>query len=57
MEKEKFTCCICGKVFYGYGNNPYPVKDDGRCCDECDELIVIPARIRQLAEISKKEKK
>lgn len=44
------TCCICGEEFIGYGNNPYPVVKDGesRCCDLCDSMVVIPARIRAL---------
>ena len=45
---EKFTCCICGKEFEGWGNNPYPIKEDGRCCDECNNLVIIE-RIKQLA--------
>ena len=44
---EKFTCCICGKEFEGWGNNPYPIKEDGRCCDECNNLVIIE-RIKQL---------
>lgn len=44
-------CCICGKKFVEFGNNPYPVKSEGRCCDECNTTYVIPAR---LAEFSKK---
>lgn len=44
-EKSKETCVICGKEFEGWGNNPYPVKEEGRCCDECNETKVIPARI------------
>jgi len=32
-----------------YGNNAYPVND-GKCCDECDWLVVIPARIRLVME-------
>lgn len=51
---EKFKCCICGREFEGFGNNPYPLcdKDDfeSRCCDECDNLYVIPARIKKLME-------
>ena len=42
------TCCICGKEFIGYGNNPSPVKEEGRCCDECNANVVIPTRIAQL---------
>lgn len=43
---EKKTCCICGKKFGGYGNNPWPVKQDGECCDDCNFTKVIPARIK-----------
>ena len=41
-----YTCCICGKQFVGYGNNPWPVNDDenARCCDPCNIDVVIPAR-------------
>lgn len=42
-------CCICGSVFYGYGNNPAPVKDEGRCCNACDWDYVIPARMEARA--------
>ena len=41
-------CCICGKFFVGYGNNPYPVKESGVCCNECNANKVIPARLRQV---------
>lgn len=37
-------CCICGKSFIGYGNNPAPVKSEGVCCDDCNRLVVIPKR-------------
>jgi hypothetical protein len=41
MEKEKtFRCCICGKTFNGYGNNPAPVKVSGRCCDRCNDIVI-----------------
>lgn len=45
MVKEKNVCCICGKTIEGYGNNPYPVKEEGECCSECNAKHVIPARI------------
>ena len=38
-------CCICGKEFDGWGNNPWPVKDNGECCDECNFEYVIAARL------------
>lgn len=49
MEK-RYTCCICGRVHTGWGNNPWPVvdKDDAECCDECNTTVVIPARIAQV---------
>lgn len=47
MPKYK-TCCICGKTFKGWGNNPWPVMDSGECCDECNFTQVIPARIKRL---------
>jgi len=48
MKKEKHTCCICHKEFFGYGNDPRPVKQMGRCCDHCNQTVVIPARIKEL---------
>ena len=43
---EEKVCCICKRIFYGYGNNAYPLYDD-ICCDECNLEYVIPARIQQ----------
>ena len=45
--KESKICCICGKEFEGFGNNAEPVKS-GRCCDTCDQTVVIPRRIRDM---------
>ena len=45
---SKFVCCICGEETTGYGNNPEPVKHEGRCCDACNRKFVIPARIEEL---------
>lgn len=42
------TCCICGKEYYGMGNNPWPIMDEGECCDECNAMKVVPERIRQV---------
>lgn len=30
----------------GYGNNPVPVIALGKCCDECNQNVVIPARYK-----------
>lgn len=46
-EVEK-VCCICGQLFIGWGNNPWPVRNGGECCDECNREQVIPARLKSL---------
>ena len=48
MKDEVKVCCICGDKFKGWGNNPWPVKEEGQCCDLCNDLKVIPARLRQM---------
>lgn len=41
-EKEHtFVCPICEKTFVGNGNNPYPVADYGRCCDDCNVWVTV----------------
>ena len=52
----EYTCCICGSVCRGWGNNPWPVvKDaDAKCCDECNGTIVIAARLEQMFGKEKK---
>jgi len=42
---EYRTCCFCEDVFQGYGNNPDTESDNDRCCNECNDSIVIPHRI------------
>lgn len=51
LNKIKFSeeriakkCVICSQLFEGLGNNPYPVKRQGQCCDRCNETVVMPAR-------------
>lgn len=46
MEKkeEKKVCCICGKEYEGYGYNPFPVKEEGCCCQSCNYSVVVPER-------------
>lgn len=41
-------CCFCGKPCENeYGNNPWPLSknENDRCCNECNSLKVIPARL------------
>ena len=40
-------CVICGEPIEGYGNNAEPVKK-GKCCDKCNQEVVIPARLKNL---------
>lgn len=49
-RKLKF-CVFCGKRIDGYGNNPAPVKDEGVCCDKCNNTIVLAARIKALKDL------
>lgn len=57
MDNGMKICCICGKEFEGWGNNPYPVVKDenARCCDDCNAMYVIPARIGALSNSNKGE--
>ena len=39
-------CVICdNEIYTEYGHNAEPVKD-GRCCDMCNQTVVIPRRIK-----------
>lgn len=45
LTEDINSCIICGEEFEGYGNNPAPVSEEGRCCDACNLKFVIPARL------------
>ena len=51
-KEEEHICCICGKRFKGYGNNPEPAKtvEEGVCCNACNETVVMRARIEQIMD-------
>ena len=51
---ESKICCICKKLFDGYGNNAEPVCS-GSCCDECNMKEVIPARMKMLDDSSSED--
>ena len=40
-------CCFCGADYGRYGNNAQPLFD-GRCCNNCNTEMVIPARISMM---------
>lgn len=46
-SEEKQICSICGDEFEGWGNNAWPIND-GKCCDSCNYLFVLPERIKNL---------
>lgn len=47
-------CCLCGKECENeYGNNPYPVASEGKCCNDCNATKVIPARFAKAEEDKK----
>lgn len=50
-----FVCCICNKGIDGFGNNPETVGAlkyslDAQCCDECNDTVVVPARLGAMFE-------
>ena len=45
MKTSTTKCVICSQAFTGFGNNPYPVKKNGLCCQDCNFKFVIPQRI------------
>lgn len=47
MHSHLKTCVICKSRFKGYGNNAQPVKE-GVCCDLCNTVRIIPARIKRI---------
>jgi hypothetical protein len=47
-------CSICRKTFEEFGESAWPVNN-GRCCNVCNDLYVIPARIRQMRQEQKPE--
>jgi hypothetical protein len=56
MDKKVKECCICSLEYIGYGNNAAPVKE-GRCCDECNSVMVVPVRIGALMNMTTKSDK
>lgn len=49
-NNNEFVCSICGNKFTGFGNNPWPVTtgDNDRCCNACDDFLVLPARLARM---------
>ena len=47
IRVDMMICVICNKEYQGYGNNALPVKS-GRCCNSCNDQIVIPTRLSMI---------
>lgn len=44
---KDFTCCIRGKrIKNEWGCNPWPIKDEGECCSECNGKVIAYRLIR-----------
>ena len=42
------NCSICNnEINDRFGNNAQPVNN-GRCCNDCNSTVVIPARIKEM---------
>jgi len=52
MNDDEKTCVLCGRTFYGFGNNPEPLVpfESGRCCDDCNRDKVIVERLRRVLD-------
>tara|TARA_A200000159_G_scaffold128004_1_gene123781 strand:- start:70 stop:315 length:246 start_codon:yes stop_codon:yes gene_type:complete len=51
-DREEHDCVLCGIHFKGYGHNPDPLADDGRCCDSCNDDVVAQ-RLRDMIAYDK----
>lgn len=55
MEK---VCCLCGKKFIEWGNNPWPlfIDEDGEavCCSDCNMKVIV-ARIELMRKGNENE--
>jgi hypothetical protein len=47
-----FQCVICLDTYGGFGNNPAPLRKEGRCCDLCHQLV-IAHRVKKMRQRSK----
>ncbi len=48
-EESNKQCSICFRRYTEFGHPSEPVKS-GRCCNACNDLVVIPARLRAARE-------
>ncbi len=53
LDEGKKICVLCEGEFTGWGHNPEPLKpfEDGRACEACNTMKVIPARVGVTVEV------
>ena len=51
MSSLKNACCFCLEDFGLYGNDPWPLQEEGRCCDVCNLKLVIKERLKQQEQL------
>ena len=44
---ENFVCVLCNEQVEEWGNNPYPLAEEGQCCDSCNNDVIV-ARIEAM---------
>lgn len=52
-KRDDNICCICGNRIIGWGNNPRPVREEGRCCSDCNMTVVLPERLKRMKKALK----
>lgn len=50
VSAKTYDCVLCKETFTGYGNNPEPLEFEGRCCDTCNDHVLISRVIGLYAE-------
>jgi hypothetical protein len=50
-KSKRQVCSICRLAFVEFGNNAWPINK-GRCCNICNDTVVIPARLRMIQKIN-----
>jgi len=40
-------CVLCRVEILGRSHNPQPIVENGSCCTNCNQLIVLPHRLRE----------
>lgn len=47
----KHICVICKNLFTGFGHNPDPISTKGRCCDECNNIVILTRLLKTIKKL------